>query len=279
MQLGIFQFATDYSMPIDALAKAVEERGFDSLWVPEHTHIPASRRSPWPGGAELPKEYYHSLDPFVALTAAAAATTTLKLGTGICLLMERDTITTAKTAATLDMISKGRFLMGLGGGWNREEMENHGTDFETRFKKLEEQIQAMRIIWTEEDAEFHGKYVDFDPIWSWPKPVQKPHPPIILGGETLHTLRRVVKYADGWLPRARDPELVLKGLSNLRQLTAEAGRDMSTISVSIFGVPPRDELIGRFKDTEAERIILGVPSAEAPDAVLKRLDDYTTYLD
>ena len=279
MQVGIFQFATDYSMPIDTLAKAVEERGFDSLWVPEHTHIPASRQTPWPGGAELPKEYYHSLDPFVALTAAAAATTTLKLGTGICLLMERDTITTAKTAATLDMISKGRFLMGLGGGWNREEMENHGTDFETRFKKLEEQIQAMRIIWTEEDAEFHGKYVDFDPIWSWPKPVQKPHPPIILGGETLHTLRRVVKYADGWLPRARDPELVLKGLSNLRQLTAEAGRDMSTISVSIFGVPPRDELIGRFKDTEAERIILGVPSAEAPDAVLKRLDDYTTYLD
>ena len=279
MQVGIFQFATDYSMPIDTLAKAVEERGFDSLWVPEHTHIPASRQTPWPGGAELPKEYYHSLDPFVALTAAAAATTTLKLGTGICLLMERDTITTAKTAATLDMISNGRFLMGLGGGWNREEMENHGTDFETRFKKLEEQIQALRIIWTEEDAEFHGKYVDFDPIWSWPKPVQKPHPPIILGGETLHTLRRVVKYADGWLPRARDPELVLKGLSNLRQLAAEAGRDMSTISVSIFGVPPRDELIGRFKDTEAERVILGVPSAEAPDAVLKRLDDYTTYLD
>ncbi len=279
MQVGIFQFATDYSMPIDTLARAVEERGFDSLWVPEHTHIPASRKTPWPGGAELPKEYYHSLDPFVALTAAAAATTTLKLGTGICLLMERDTITTAKSAATLDMISKGRLLMGLGGGWNREEMENHGTDFETRFKKLEEQIQAMRIIWTEEEAEFHGKYVDFDPIWSWPKPVQKPHPPIILGGETLHTLRRVVKHADGWLPRARDPQLVLEGLSNLRQLAAEAGRDMSTISVSIFGVPPRDELIGRFKDTEAERIIFGVPSDEAPDAVLKRLDDYTAYLD
>jgi probable F420-dependent oxidoreductase len=278
MHFGIFQFATDFSMPIDALARAVEERGFDSLWVPEHTHIPASRKTPYPGGGELPKEYYHSLDPFVALTAAAAATRTLKLGTGICLLMERDTITTAKAAATLDMISNGRLLFGLGGGWNREEMENHGTDFDTRFKKLEEQVRAMRIIWTEEEAEFHGKYVDFDPIWSWPKPVQKPHPPIILGGETIHTLRRVVRHAEGWLPRARNPELVLKALANLRQLAGDAGRDMSTISISIFGVPPRDELIARFGDTEAERIILGLPSADDSDAILKRLDDYTAYL-
>ncbi len=276
MQIGVFQFATDYSMPIDALARAAEERGFDSLWVPEHTHIPASRLTPYPGG-ELPKEYYHCLDPFVALTAAAGATSTLKLGTGICLLMERDTITTAKTAATLDMISGGRLLLGLGGGWNREEMEHHGTDFTTRFKKLEEQMQALRVIWTEDEAEFHGEFVDFDPIWSWPKPVQKPHIPIILGGETIHTLRRVVKHADGWLPRARDPELVLKALANLRQVAGDAGRDMSTISVSIFAPPPREEIINRFKETEAERIILWLPSEDS-DATLTRLDRYCEFL-
>ena len=277
MQIGVFQFATDYSMPIDALARAAEERGFDSLWVPEHTHIPASRLTPYRGG-ELPKEYYHTLDPFVALTTAALATSTLKLGTGICLLMERDTITTAKTAATLDMISGGRLLLGLGGGWNREEMENHGTEFATRFKKLEEQIQALRIIWTEDEAEFHGQFVDFDPIWSWPKPVQQPHPPLILGGETTHTLRRVVKYCDGWLPRARDPERVLKALANLRQLAGEAGRDMSSISVSFFAPPPREEIIDRFKQTEAERIILWLPSEDS-DATLSRLDRYCAFLD
>ena len=189
MKIGFYYFATEYSMPIVEAARALEERGYESLFVPEHTHIPASRRTPWPGGAELPRQYSHTLDPFVALAAAAAATKTLRLGTGICLLTERDPIVTAKAVATLDLISGGRFEFGIGAGWNAEEMANHGTEFETRFRVMVERAKAMQAIWTQDEAGYEGEFIEFEPIWSWPKPVQKPHPPILLGGETKYTLR------------------------------------------------------------------------------------------
>src|ERR687895_533130 len=212
MNFGVTMFPTRYSVGPAELARAVEERGFESLFFPEHTHIPTSRRSPWPGGADLPNEYRETFAPFLALPAAAAVTERLLLGTGICLVVERDPITTAKEVATLDLLSGGRFVFGVGGGWNREEMENHGTDPKTRFRKLREQILALKEIWTKDAAAFHGEFVRFDPIWSWPKPVQKPHPPVLLGGETVHTLRRVVEIGDGWFPRARSAERLFAGL-------------------------------------------------------------------
>ena len=183
MEFGAYMFCTDYSIRPDELAKLLEDRGFESMWVPEHTHIPASRQTPWPGGDDLPKMYWHTYDPFVALTAAAAATTTLKLGTGICLVIERDPIILAKEIASLDRLSNGRFLFGIGGGWNAEEMANHGTAYRTRWRRLREQVLAMKEIWTKDEAEFHGEFVNFDKIWSYPKPLQKPHPPIIMGGD------------------------------------------------------------------------------------------------
>ena len=275
MHIGLFPFLTDYSMPVHELAIAAEARGFESIWVPEHTHIPVQRKTVYPGGGELPKEYSHTLDPFVALAAAAAVTKEIKLGTGICLIVERDTITTAKTVATLDHFSNGRVLLGIGAGWNREEMENHGTAYVSRFRKMEEQMQALQRIWTQDEAQFHGHYVDFDPIWSWPKPKQQPHPPLILGGETDHTLKRIVQYGDGWLPRAREPQRVLDGMAQLERYAAEAGRAMSTISISVFAPPAK--AMDQFLDTTADRVILMLP-AEDSDATLRRLDRYTQYV-
>src|ERR1041385_5207748 len=191
MKFGIAIFPTDYAIPMTELAPAVEERGFESLWVAEHSHIPAARTTPWPAGGELPKMYWHTLDPFVALTAAAIATTTLKIATGVCLVIQRDPIHTAKQVASLDHLSGGRFLFGIGGGWNREEMDDHGTRYETRWRLLREQIEAMKAIWTQDEAEYQGELVRFGPMWSWPKPVQKPHPPVLLGGNGTNTLKRV----------------------------------------------------------------------------------------
>ena len=203
MDIGLCIFATDYAIRIDELARAAEDRGYESLFVPEHTHIPTSRRTPFPGGSELPREYSHTYDPFVSLMAAAAATRRLKVGTGICLIIERDTIVTAKEVASLDALSDGRFLFGIGGGWNAEEMENHGTVYRTRFARLREQVLAMKEIWTKDEASFHGEHVNFDPIWAWPKPAQKPHPPVLLGGESGHTIQRVVDFCEGWRRMAR----------------------------------------------------------------------------
>ena len=201
MQVGVFYFPADYGIDPGELAAALEARGFASLYVPEHTHIPTSRRTPFPGGGELPKKYSHTHDPFVALSFAAAATKKLLLGTGICLIPERDPIVTAKSVASLDQLSGGRFIFGIGGGWNVEEMENHGAQYETRFRLMRERILAMKALWNEEEAAFHGEFVNFDPVWSYPKPKQRPHPPILLGGETDYTLRRIVEYCDGWIPR------------------------------------------------------------------------------
>jgi probable F420-dependent oxidoreductase len=191
MRIGVFYFPVDYGIDISELARTLEERGFASLYVPEHTHIPTSRKTPFGAGGELPKRYSHTHDPFVALSFAAAATKKLILGTGICLIPERDPIVTAKCVASLDQLSGGRFVFGIGGGWNVEEMENHGAQYKTRFKLMRERILAMKALWTEEEAEYHGEMVNFDPVWSYPKPKQKPHPPILLGGESDYTLRRV----------------------------------------------------------------------------------------
>ena len=277
MLIGVSMFATDYAIQIDDLAREAESRGFESLWVPEHTHIPSSRRTPWPGGAELPKEYSHTYDPFVALMFAAAVTSRIKIGTGICLVIERDTITMAKEVASLDRLSGGRLLFGIGGGWNAEEMEHHGTVFKTRFRKMVEQVQALKAIWTQDEAEFHGEFVDFDPLWSWPKPQQQPHPPVFLGGETSYTLQRVVDHCDGWLPRSRRPELVLNGIDELRERAAKAGRDMKTINVTASGAPGDPQLLDRYREAGCDRCILSLPSADR-DTVLPILDKYASFI-
>ena len=273
MNIGVCMFFTDYAIRIDELAREAEARGFESLWVPEHTHIPVSRRTPFPGGSQLPKEYAHTFDPFVSLMAAAAATKRLRIGTGICLVIERDTIITAKEVASLDALSGGRFEFGIGGGWNAEEMENHGTVFATRFKKLREQILAMKEIWSKDEAEFHGKLVKFDKIWSWPKPAQKPHPPVLLGGESAYTLQRVVDFCDGWFPRGRAAEIILPALKDLGERAAKAGRDMKTISVSVFGAKPDEATLESFAGAGITRSILRLPS-EGRDVILPLLDQY-----
>jgi probable F420-dependent oxidoreductase len=278
MKIGFFFFGTDYSMPVVELATALEERGFESLFLPEHTHIPASRRSPWPGGAELPRQYSHTLDPFVALAAAAAVTKTLRLGTGICLLTERDPIVTAKEVATLDLISGGRFEFGIGAGWNVEEMANHGTAFETRFRVMVDRAKAMQAIWTREEASYQGEFTAFEPIWQWPKPVQKPHPPILLGGETRHTLRRVMDFCDGWFPRGRsfgDPQAEMR---RLRSAAEEAGRDIETVSTTLFGAEPEAAYLEQCRAAAVDRALIGLPS-EGRDTILPLLDRYKAFLE
>src|SRR5574339_693584 len=205
MHFGLTIFPTDYAIHPAELGRAAEERGFESLWVAEHSHIPCSRKTPWPGGAELPKMYYDVVDPFVALSMAAAATTKLKVGTGICLVIQRDPIQTAKQVASLDQISGGRFLFGIGAGWNAEEMADHGTVFTSRFKLMRERVEAMKAIWTQSKPEYHGEFVSFPPMMTWPKPVQKPHPPVIVGGAYPYGARRAIAYGDGWVPHARRP--------------------------------------------------------------------------
>lgn len=277
MDIGVCMFATDYAIRIDELARETEARGFESLWLPEHTHIPTSRRTPWPGGSELPLEYSHTYDPFISLMYAAAVTRTLKLGTGICLVIERDTITLAKEVASLDNLSGGRFLFGIGGGWNVEEMAHHGTEFKTRFKKMGEQVRAMKEIWTKDVAEFHGEHVNFEPLWCWPKPAQQPHPPVLLGGESHYTLQRVVDYCEGWFPRSRQPQLVSQGMNALQEYAAKAGRDMRTISVSVFGVAGDRQLVDMYRDLEVTRVILRLPS-EGRETILPLLDQYAAFL-
>jgi probable F420-dependent oxidoreductase len=268
MKFGIAIFPTDYAIPMTELAPAVEERGFESLWVAEHSHIPATRTTPWPAGGELPKMYWHTLDPFVALTAAAVATTTLKIATGVCLVIQRDPIHTAKQVASLDHLSGGRFLFGIGGGWKREEMADHGTRYETRWRLLREQVEAMKAIWTQDEAEYQGELVRFGPMWSWPKPVQKPHPPVLLGGNGPNTLKRVVRYADEWMPNRGS---FLGRLPELRQLAEEAGRE--PIPVTSYGSPAGGaEEIEQYQQAGLERVIWYLP-ADGRDAALRRLEE------
>jgi probable F420-dependent oxidoreductase len=275
MDFGIMMFATDYAMRPDALAREVEQRGFESLWFPEHTHIPASRQSPWPGGPDLPKDYWHTHDLFIALGMAAAATTTLKLGSGICLVVEHDPITLAKQVATLDFLSGGRFLFGIGGGWNAEEMANHGTPFRQRWKVLRERIEAMQVIWRDENAEYHGETVNFDALWSWPKPVQRPHPPIYLGGHGPKALDRVVRYCDGWLPIPTMGAKLLDDIADLRRRASAAGRDPASLTITLYGVPADAERIRPFVDAGVARAIFALPAADH-DTVLPLLDTYAS---
>jgi probable F420-dependent oxidoreductase len=275
MHCGVLIFATDYAIRVDELARAAEERGFESLWLPEHTHIPVSRRSPWPGGPDLPKEYWHTLDPFVALGVAGAVTTRLKLGTGICLLIERDPITTAKEVASLDLLSRGRVLFGIGAGWNAEEMEDHGTVFKTRWRLLRERVLAMKRIWSEDEPAFEGELVKFPPLWSWPKPAQKPHPPVLLGGHGRRALERVVDYCDGWLPIAVRAGDLATEIAALKQLAAEKGRDPKSITISVYGAPADADELARLRAAGVTRAIFGLPPAGA-DKVLPLLDRYAT---
>lgn len=271
-RVGLSTFVTDYSMPVAELAVAAEERGLESLFVTEHTHIPVESQSDHPAGNQLAREYYHTLDPFVALGAAAAVTSTLLLGTSIILVTERDPIVTAKEVATLDHICGGRFLFGIGAGWNRQEMINHGTDPRRRWTVTRERIAAMRTIWSEEKAEFHGEFVDFDPIWSWPKPVQKPGPPVLIGGTEKAALDRVVEYGDGWLPiYAIIRHDLAARVAELDERAAAAGRDR--LPVTVFAAPDQPAQLAALAEAGVARALLPLPSA-GRDETLTTLDAY-----
>jgi probable F420-dependent oxidoreductase len=273
MRVGLFYFPVDYGIDVRELARAAEERGFESLFFPEHTHIPTSRRSPYPGGGPLPEAYSHTHDPFIALSFAAAVTKKLLLGTGVCLIPQRDPIVTAKCVSSLDQLSSGRFIFGIGGGWNVDEMENHGARYETRFKLMRESILAMKALWTQEEASFHGDMVKFDPVWFYPKPAQKPNPPVLLGGSSDHTLKRVVEFCDGWIPigmRGFDPK---ESVERLRKAAAAAGRDYSTLSISVFGAPADAAALAGYRDAGIHRAILPIPDVSR-DEILKLLDQY-----
>jgi len=274
MKYGVLMFATDYAIRPDEFAVAAEQRGFESIFFPEHTHIPACRRSPWPGGGELPKEYWHTHDLFVALAMAAAVTKTIKIGTGICLVVERDPITTAKEVASLDFLSNGRVLFGIGGGWNAEEMENHGTVFKTRWRLLRERVLAMKEIWTKDEAAFDGELVRFAPIWSYPKPLQQPHPPILMGGDTPRARQRVVDFCDGWMPIGISVDGVLAGMKDLAERARAAGKRPGDFPVTVFGARADAEELARYAEAGVERVAFWVPS-EPREEVLPILDRYT----
>jgi probable F420-dependent oxidoreductase len=279
MRVGAFYFPTDYGINVAELARALEDRGFDSLYVCEHTHIPTSRKSPFPGGGELPKRYAHTHDPFVALSFAAAATKTLKLGTGIALIPQRDPIVTAKCVASLDQLSGGRFIFGIGGGWNVEEMENHGASYDTRFKMMRERVLAMKELWTKEEAEYHGEFVNFDPMMTWPKPVQKPHPPIIVGGAFPFGARRALRYGDGWMPhRTRSQYADVQALlPKFREMAAEAGRDPASVPITIWGARENLDLLKRDRDDGVSRLVVSLDSGKA-DTILPELDRWATLI-
>jgi probable F420-dependent oxidoreductase len=268
IHFGISMFPTDYAIPPTELAMALESRGFDSLFFPEHTHIPANRKTPFPGGTELPRQYWHTHDPFVALGACAAVTTKLRLGTGICLVIERDPITLAKEVASLDMISNGRFIFGVGAGWNREEMENHGAGYPNRWEIVREKVLAMKAIWRDDAAEFHGRFVDFDPIWSYPKPVQQGGPPIWIGANSRWVFDRVAEYGDGWMPIGGAGE---GNVDRLRAACTARGRDPNEVTLALFGAPPDADRLRRRMAQGFTELIFNIP-CDAADAVLPRVD-------
>jgi probable F420-dependent oxidoreductase len=271
MKYGVAIFPTDYAIRPDEVAREAEQRGFESIFFPEHTHIPTSRRSPFPRGGDLPAEYYHTIDPFVALTMAAAATRNLKLATGICLVIERDPIVLAKEVASIDLASNGRFIFGIGGGWNAEEMENHGTNFKTRWKRLRESIEAMKVIWTKDEASYQGELVRFESSWCWPKPVQKPHPPILLGSHGQRALERVVRYCDGWLPNCGRGGDLPAQITELRRCAEQARRDPKSISVTAFAAPLDPRAIESYEESGVERSVFFLPP-ESRDKVMPVLD-------
>ena len=279
MRIGAAMFFTDYSMSPTELAQALEQRGFDSLWTPEHSHIPLTRKSPFPSGGDLPKKYYDVMDPFVTLSAAAAATKTLLLGTGICLIAQRDPIQTAKQVASVDQVSGGRFLFGVGNGWNEDEMANHGTVFASRHKLARERVEAMKEIWTKSKAEYHGEFVNFDPMMTWPKPVQKPHPPILVGGAFPYGARRALRYGNGWMPHRARPQYpdVQALLPKFREMAAEANRDLASVPITIWGAKENLDLLKRDRDDGVSRVVISLDSAKA-DTILPELDRWAALI-
>jgi probable F420-dependent oxidoreductase len=277
MHIGAVMFFTTYSMAPAELGRALEERGFESLWVPEHSHVPLSRVTPYPAGGPLLRAYYDIMDPFLVLNTAAAVTTNLKIGTGVCLINQRDPIETAKLVASIDQLSGGRFLFGVGNGWNRDEMENHGTVFATRHKLSRERIEAMKVIWTQDEAEYHGEFVNFDKMNAWPKPVQQPHPPVIVGGAFPYAARRAIRYGNGWIPRAdrleKDGIGVL--IEQFRQMAREAGRDQASLPITIFRVPDDLERLRFCRQIGVDRVVFSLP-AEKADKIMPILDRWAT---
>jgi len=274
MKIGAVMFFTTGSMQPAPLARAMEERGFESLWVPEHTHIPSSRKSNYPAAGGLVQAYYELMDPFLALNTAATVTSKLKVGTGIALITQRDPIVTAKMVSSIDQLSRGRFLFGVGNGWNQDEIENHGTAFDSRHKLARERVEAMKAIWAEEEPEYHGEFVKFDKMKQWPKPFQKPHPPIIVGGAFPYAARRAVRYGDGWIPR--DDWLDRDGievLDKFRAMAKEAGRDPASLSISTFRVPPDLERLKRYRELGIDRVVFSLP-AEKEDKIMPILDQW-----
>ena len=265
MEFGLMMFPSDEAVDPVTLGRAAEDAGFESLFFPEHTHIPASRESAWPGGDELPREYSHLYDPFVALSAVAARTERLRIGTGICLVVERVPITLAKEVASLDRLSGGRFELGIGAGWNREEMRHHGTDPRVRMAVMRERVLAMREIWTRDEPEFHGEHVDFDPLWSWPKPVQQPHPPVLVGGDGPTVFDRVLEYGDAWFPNTRDIDGLPRRIAELRRRGAESGRER--IPVTYFGARPDDGVVDALRRAGVDRTLLRLAPEPAERAL------------
>src|SRR5487761_2504577 len=273
LAFGASMFFTDYSMAPGELGQALEQRGFESLWAPEHSHIPLSRKTPFPGGGELPKKYYDAMDPFVTLTAAAVATTTLKVGTGVCLVVQRDPIQTAKLVASIDQVSGGRFLFGIGNGWNQDELEDHGVKFADRHKVARERVEAMKEIWTKSKPEYHGEFVNFDPMMAWPKPVQKPHPPVIVGGAFPYSARRAIRYGDGWIPQAARSGYgeIAELIPEFRKMATEAGRDPDSIEITVWFPKQDAELMKRYQELGVKRVVFNTDSEKA-DKVLPVID-------
>jgi len=278
MRVGVFYFPTDYGIEIGELARALEERGFESLFVCEHTHIPTSRRTPFPGGGELPKRYAHTHDPFVALSFAAAATKNLMLGTGICLITQRDPIVTAKAIASLDMLSGGRFIFGIGTGWLREEIEIFGGDFPHRWTQTREALDAMKAVWTNDAGEYHGKYFDFPPVRVYPKPAQKPYPPIVIGGAAKNVFKRIVQHADGWLPNRVKPEVLKENRAELNKLAEAAGRDPASIEITIYGQEPDPDLFKALFAAGADRVVVRPQHVETEKEMGQQLDQIAAKL-
>lgn len=271
MKFGISTFITDYSIDCQELGPVMEDLGFDSLFVAEHTHIPTSRKTPFPGGTELPKQYSHTLDPLSSLAAVAAVTKNLLVGTGISLVIQHDPITLAKNIASVDYISGGRFMFGIGAGWNEDEMNNHGTKYTLRWKILRERIMAMKEIWTKEEAEYHGEFVDFDPIWSYPKPKSNPHPPILMGGDGAKTLDRIIDYADEWMPIGGRSEHLAERIAELQRMAKAAGRD--PIPVTIFGARRDAKEIEAWAEAGVGRCLFMLPSVPAEQSIAMLKDN------
>ncbi len=273
MEIGISSFLTDYSVDVAVVAKRAEELGFSTLWVPEHSILPVNTDSPWPGSADgkVPKVYADIVDPFIALGRASAVTTTIKLGTGICLVPERNPLILAKEVATIDMYSKGRFQFGIGAGWLREETEIMGGDFPHRWAQTRESILAMKQLWTTVESEFHGKYYDFPPVYSFPMPVQRPHPPVLLGGMAKNVFKRIVEYGDGWMPNRVTPEDIKKGRATLDELAEAAGRDPKSIQIMVFGQQADRDLLNGLEEAGADSVAVRLETGNEKEA-LERME-------